>query len=139
MLHNLTDCFIRDTLEEHDYLGNYTLYPTPRGPCYRTAVAIRTYTLSADDWDRFVLGETPSIGVARDEQLANQYLVEQILRPYLAEVESTLENFEDEGAREGLGVSKQAWDMLKRRWMQIKVIIEGNLAPLLNGGQHVEA
>ena len=127
ILHHLTDSVTRDTLERCNYLGNYTLYPAPRGPCHRTAVSIRTQTLSAEDWDLFVLGETPSIGETRDEQLATHYLVEKVLRPYLEEVEGILQQFEDDGMREGLGVSEHVWDILKRRWVQMKVILEGAL------------
>ena len=132
---NLTDRFTRETLEQRQYLGNYTLYPAPRGPCHRTAVAIRTQTLSADDWDLFVLGEAPSIGEARDERLANEYIVEHVLSPYLEEVERALQKFEDDGMRIGLGVSKPVWLMLRRRWRQVKLMLEGALDHLGNVDQ----
>ena len=114
-------------LEERGYLYNYTLYPLSKGYCHRTAVAVRTQTLSTEDWNLFFLGETPSIGEVRDEELANEYIAKQVLRPYLKEAERTLWYFESEAMRVRVGVERTVWEMLKRRWIQIKELLQASL------------
>ena len=126
-------------LEEHNYLKNYTLYPPPKGSCHRTAVAIRTQTLNLEDWNLFVLGETLSIGEAHDEELANDYIASNVLKPYLDEAERNLRCFGNDTMMERLGLDKTMWETLKGRWVQIKELLETSLDELQCGDRNGRA
>ena len=98
--------------------SDYHLIPT-QGLCHRTAVAIRTLTLSFRNWKRYIAGL--SVDDPEDEVKADKFVVERILEVYAEEASHALSCLNDVGKDIGEGQK----DVLVRRWGQIGKMVEG--------------
>ncbi|KAL8798428.1 MAG: hypothetical protein Q9182_006671 [Xanthomendoza sp. 2 TL-2023] len=93
----------------------YTL--DSNGVCYRTEVAIRTQTLSEDEWSGLVAGrytEKPE-----DERKAQALIASQLLDPFLREANSVLKCLRDPSS-----VPNGPPQILVRRWRQIRAMLQ---------------
>lgn len=88
--------------------------------CHRTHVAVRTLTLAAKQWQKFLAGQYPTEEFRdQDEREADAFITENILRVYQWEVDEALHALEDL-KYEGMQGNR---DVLVKRWKQIRHMV----------------
>ncbi|KAL9609967.1 MAG: hypothetical protein Q9167_005295 [Letrouitia subvulpina] len=95
---------------------NYVL--AEQGPCHRTQVALRTITLSDDNWHRFLNGIEPDD--LQDEVKANEFIERHVIEPFLAEVRIAISILE----RRDEQCSTAPRKILLSRWRQIMALLQ---------------
>ncbi len=96
-------------------MGKYVL--DRKEVCYRTQVALRILVVPARKWERFVDG----IEDGEKEQGAVDKVLLKVLMEFQGNVGGKIEAVEGLGG--GVGTASQR-DTLRRRWAQIKALIQ---------------
>lgn len=102
---------------------------TAEGLCFRTQVAVRTLTLNAEEWTRFLEGQFPGDNASNhDEHEADAFIVENILEAYLWEAEEALK------ALNGLDLTdlQSQQETLVTRWKQIRSMVQQAIESSVN-------
>lgn len=95
---------------------NYVL--AEQGPCHRTQVALRTMTLSDEDWHKFLNGLEPDD--LQDEVKADAFIKRHVIEPFLAEVGIAISILERRNEQFSTAPGKS----LLSRWRQIMALLQ---------------
>lgn len=116
LLYDLNDnTLARSLLERSGYLGGYTL--SSDGVCHRTQVAVRTYCMDPQRWNKYVDGIFDEDDV--DEKSTNREIEKRIFQPYHKEASLVLEHLVKSAE-----VSETIKAKLDQRWRQVIEIIQ---------------
>ena len=96
------------------------------GVCHRTQVAVRSQTLSYRDWRKFVEGDELIMAECPNEEKADSIILEKLLLPYHSAAKQALALI-DMIQTPPNDHPPLALPTLRRRWMQIKSMVEGLL------------
>ena len=96
------------------------------GVCHRTQVAVRSQTLSDRDWRKFVEGDELIMAECQNEAKADSFILEKLLLPYHSAAKQAL-TLIDMMQTLPSGHPPLALRTVRRRWMQIKSMVEGLL------------
>ena len=111
----LNDTTIAAVLDSRNYLGDYSLDRS--GVCHRTQVAIRAYTMQRHRWEKYVDGSLEE--TSTEIQKANEEIDKRILQRYYEEADRV-----EEALRHASDIPGDGKQVLKRRWKQVRNVIE---------------